>query len=165
MNLNFTNIDQHTIPMPDFKLNWRFTDKTYDKLPDQDLDELKPLDENGARFIWNYYMTRANLHEGFPFRKGFFSSVDQRALTDDGEKDIRTWLHEKGIAPSHRVFVSWDPYLAMIVPWNLFRKYFDCFYYTGSDDLTVLDQHLNWALLCHHADSFYFGTKEPFKTN
>lgn len=51
----------------------------------------------------------------------------------------------------------------MIVPWRLLIKYFDNFYYGGSDDLIVIDQSLNWALLFYHEDEIYFGTNKVFK--
>ncbi len=51
----------------------------------------------------------------------------------------------------------------MIVPWKLVVKYFDSFYYGGSDDLTIIDKSLNWALLFFHEDEIYFGTNNEFK--
>jgi hypothetical protein len=50
----------------------------------------------------------------------------------------------------------------MIVPWKLLIKYFDSFYYPSSDDLTVIDQSLNWALIFMHYDEVYFGTNKDF---
>ena len=48
-------------------------------------------------------------------------------------------------------------------PWKIFIKYFDSFYYPGSDDLTVCDESLQWALLFYHEDEIYFGTNKDFK--
>lgn len=41
MNIDFDNIFQHTIPMNEFKLKWRFTEEKYDKLPSQQFAKLK----------------------------------------------------------------------------------------------------------------------------
>ncbi len=56
------------------------------------------------------------------------------------------------------VFLSWQPEDAMIVPWKLLIKYFDSFYY-GGDDLTIIDESLNWSILFYHEDEVYFGAK------
>ena len=49
----------------------------------------------------------------------------------------------------------------MIVPWKLFIKYFDSFY--NSDDLTIIDQSLTWALLFYHESEIYFGTNNDYE--
>lgn len=41
-------------------------------------------------------------------------------------------------------------------------KYWDLFYYGSSDDLTIIDDSLNWALLFHHEGVIYFGTNQDF---
>ncbi len=46
----------------------------------------------------------------------------------------------------------------MIVPWKMLVKYFDDFYYGVSDDLTIIDDYMNWALFFHHEGQIYFGT-------
>ena len=49
----------------------------------------------------------------------------------------------------------------MIVPWKLLIKYFDDFDY--ADDLTVIDQSLNWAMLFFHEGTIYFGSNEKYE--
>lgn len=159
MNVSFIDINRHITPMSEFKLNWRFTGERFDQLPDHDLDQLNALNEKAAQFVWKHYMSDIDLHKDFPFKKDYFKTIDQIELTHNNGNEIRKWLHEKGIEPYHQVFLSWEPDLAMMIPWALFIKYFDCFYYPGSDDLTVLDDSLNWALLCDHEEFLYFGTK------
>jgi len=61
------------------------------------------------------------------------------------------------------VYVSWDSQNGAIVPWKILIKYFDVFYYQGSDDLSVFDENLNWALIFAHWETIYFGTKDEFK--
>jgi hypothetical protein len=53
----------------------------------------------------------------------------------------------------------------MIVPWNILIKYFDSFYYSSSDDLTVINPDLIWALLFYHEDEIYFGTNKAYNLN
>lgn len=159
MNISFANLQQCIIPIFNFELKWRFTNDKYDRLPFRDLNQLTPLNREGAYFLWKYYMIDTVLHKDFPFRRNFFSVIDHKDLGSDNPKEIHNWLFKKSISASNPVFLSWEPNLAMITPWSIFVKYFDCFFYPGSDDLTVLDESLSWALLCHHAEFLYFGRK------
>lgn len=140
--------------MDDFQLQWRFTDEKYDKLPAQHLAQLKPLDREGSKFLWDYIAT-INLHDDTPFKKDFFRIIDSARILEDNQKEIKKWLYRRGIPFDKTVFLSWQATEGMIVPWKLLIKYFDSFYYSSSDDLTVIDQSLNWALLFHHTDEIY----------
>ncbi len=164
MNIDFKNIFQHVIPMDDFRYKWRFTDEKYDKLPESHLDQLKPLDQESALFLAEY-ISKANLHNDVPFRKNFFRTIDKAKILDGNEQEIKKWLYQRGLPFDKPVFLSWGTADAMIVPWKLLIKYFDAFYYSGSDDLTVFDQSLEWALLFFHEDEIYFGTNKNFKPN
>lgn len=162
MSVDFSNIFQHVIPMDDFRLKWRFVDEKYSKLPAQCLGELKPLDQDAAKFLWDY-IAKTSLHDDVPFKKGFFRVIDKARILEKNDKRIKKWLFQRGIPFGKPVFLSWQPTEAMIVPWKLLIKYFDSFYYSSSDDLTVIDQSLNWALLFYHEDEIYFGTNKEFK--
>ncbi len=162
MSIDFDNIFQHVIPMDDFRLKWRFTEEKYDKLPDQHLDQLKPLDSEAAKFLWDF-IEKINLHKDTPFKKDFFRTIDKARILDSNEREIKKWLYQRGLPFDKPVFLSWQPTDAMIVPWKLLIKYFDSFYHGVSDDLTVIDQSLNWALLFYHEDEIYFGTNTDFK--
>lgn len=147
--------------MTDFRLSWRFTDERYHKLPDQHLEQLIPLDEDASGFLWDY-ISKSGLHHGTPFRQDFFRTIDSTRVTIGGEEEVRKWLHRRGLPFSKRVFLSWQPTDAMIVPWEIVVEYFDAFYYSGADDLTVIDESLMWALLFHHDDEVYFGTNGDY---
>jgi hypothetical protein len=164
MNLSFDHIFEHEIPLGDFVLNWRFTDERYNKLPDEHLEQLKPLDKAAAQFLWDY-ISGKNLHADFPFKKDLFHNIDKTIVSIGNQTSIKEWLCQRGLAPDKKVFLSWDKENAMTIPWKLLTEYFDSFYYPSSDDLTVIDQSLNWALLFYHQDEIYFGSKEDFKTS
>ena len=157
MTIDFDNIFDHTIPMEDFVLNWRFTEEKYTKLPVEHLEQLKPLDKPAAQFLWDY-ISRTNLHGDFPFKKDLFHTIDKTTISIGNEKEIKEWLYQCGLAIDQPVFLSWDNENAMIVPWKFLIKYFDSFYYPSSDDLTIIDKSLNWALLFYHEDDIYFGS-------
>jgi len=61
MNIDFDSIDEHVIPMNDFRLKWRFTDKKHDKLPSQHIEQLKPLNKKASKFIWDF-IVNTDLH-------------------------------------------------------------------------------------------------------
>ena len=95
MNIDFDNIFQHVISVDDFRLKWRFTDEKYDKLPEQHLDQLKPLDNEAAKFLWDY-IGKINLHTDTPFKKDFFRTIDKARILEGNEKEIKKWLLSKG---------------------------------------------------------------------
>ena len=162
MKIDFDDIFEHIIPMDQFQLNWRFTDEKYNKLPKQHLEQLKPLDKEASKFLWDF-IANTNLHDDTPFKKDFFRTIDRAKILDGNEKEIKKWLYHRGLPFDKQVYLSWDTENAMIVPWKLVVKYFDSFYYGGSDDLTIIDKSLNWALLFFHEDEIYFGTNNEFK--
>lgn len=104
-------------------------------------------------------MVNINLHKGFPFKRDLFNKINTVAINKN-EKEIKDWLSKRGLTSEQEVFVSWDSDTAMIVPWKLLIKYFDDFYYSSSDDLTVINQSNTWALLFHHSDIIYWGQNE-----
>ncbi|MDD7887451.1 hypothetical protein [Flavivirga sp. 57AJ16] len=52
--MTFENLNKHIIPMTEFTLKWRFTEEKYDRLSEQHLNALKPLDKVGAEFLANF---------------------------------------------------------------------------------------------------------------
>jgi hypothetical protein len=159
MGVDFDNIKDHVISMDDFNLKWRFTDENYDKLPQLHIDQLKPLDHPASKFLWDFIVA-TNLHNDIPFKHDFFRNIDKAKILEGNEKEIKKWLYQRRIPFDKMVYLSYQPDTAIIVPWKLLIKYFDSFYY--SDDLTVFDQSLNWALLFFHEDEIYFGTNKDF---
>ena len=161
MKTGFDNIHDHIIPMEEFRLNWRFTEERYGILPEIHLHQLKPLNKEASNFLWDFIL-HSGMHEDTPFKKDFFKSVDKAKILDANHKEIKKWLYQRGLPFEKEVFLSWQPDEAMIVPWKLLIKYFDNFYYSTSDDLSVIDQSLNWALLFYHEDEIYFGSNEGY---
>lgn len=162
MKIDFNNIYDHIISMDKFRMNWRFTDPKYDVLPDIHLNQIKPLDDKAAKFLWDYILFN-NLHNDTPFTKGFFRTIDKVLITEDNNNDIKKWLYQRALPFDKDVFLSYQPDTAIIAPWKIVIKYFDSFQYQYSDDLTIIDQSLNWALLFFHEGRVYFGTNEDYK--
>ena len=161
MAIDFDNIYEHVISMDDFDLKWRFTEDKFDKLPREHIQKIKPLDKEASLFLWDFIM-QSNLHDDVPFKKGLFRIIDKAKILDNNQGEIKKWLYQRGFAFDKSVFLSWQPTEAAIVSWKLFIKYFDSFYYSSSDDLTIIDRSLNWSLLFYHEDEIYFGTNEKY---
>lgn len=159
--VDFGNIFKHTVPLDDFRLKWRFSDPKHDQLPMIHLEQLMPLNTEASKFIWDYIQD-ANLHADMPFKNGLFRTIFKMKMLVGNEPEVKKWLYQRWLPFEKQVFLSWHPTEAMIVPWKIFIKYFDSFYYSCADDLTVIDQSLNWALLFFHDDEIYFGTNEEF---
>ena len=162
MIVTFENIKSHRISLESFLMNYRFTEEKHRILPDDHLKQLIPLDAEGSKFLWDF-IKETRLHGNIPFKEDFFRIIDKAAILLGNEEEIRKWLYRRGFAFDKEVILSWTPTEAMIAPWKLFIKYFDSFFYGGSDDLTIFDCSLNWALLFYHQDEIYFGTNLDFK--
>lgn len=154
MEISFETIADHTIPVNDFSLNWRFIEN----LPLSVANQLKPLNQTASTFL-NAVITDKRLHQHMPFKKGFFNKVEKIKITGNNDDAIRGWLSALQIPLDKQVFLSWDNSTNMIAPWGLVIQYFDDFYYPSSDDLTIFDQTLNWAVLFSHSGVVYYGTK------
>jgi hypothetical protein len=161
MNVDFDSISEHVISMDNFPLKWRFTEEKYDKLPVEHVRQIKPLDKEASQFLWEFII-QSNLHDDVPFKKGLFRTIDKAKILDNNQENIKKWLYQRGFPFDKMVFLSWQPTEAAIVPWKIFIKYFDSFYYGSSDDLTIIDRSLNWSLLFYHEDEIYFGTNEKY---
>ena len=159
MHVDFTNIYDYIIPIKDFSLGWRFTDEKYNKLPDAHLNQLQPLNTEASEFLWKY-ISDSRLHDDTPFKRNYFKTIDKAKILIANDSEIKKWLYHRGLPFNKNVFLSWQPSEAMIVPWKIFIKYYDNFYYT--DDLTIIDDSLTWALLFYHENEIYFGTNKDF---
>lgn len=162
--IGFNNITDNLIDINSFNLKWRFTDPKYTNLPTEHLNQLKPLNKKASKFLWDYIIN-TKIHSDIPFKKDFFKTIDKAKISLGNEKIIKKWLYKRGFPFEKEVYLSWQPDTAMIVPWKLFVKYFDSFYYSTSDDLSIIDESLNWALLFYHEDEIYFGTNEKFESS
>lgn len=160
--VGFNNIENYVVEIDQFQLKWRFTEEEYNVLPTEHLEQLKPLDKEAAKFL-DKFIANTNLHDDVPFKKGFFKTEEWIEYKIDGEEEIKKWLYQRGFPFDKKVFLSWGSESAMIAPWKLVVKYFDDFFYGMSDDLTLFDETLNWAILFFHESQVYFGTNEKYE--
>ncbi len=160
--MTFEKLNRHIIPMTEFTLKWRFTEEKYGLLSEQHIAELKPLDKTGAEFLADYIST-CRLHSQMPFKNDLFRNLDKVRILDGNEKEITRWLYQRAIPFDKEVYLSWDDRNGMITKWEFLVKYWDSIFYGDSDDLTVFDQSLEWALLFFHEDEIHFGTNKEYE--
>jgi hypothetical protein len=151
-----------TIPMDQFPLKWRFTDPRYDVLPTIHLAQVKPLAPADAKRLWDLIL-QAEIHRALPFTQGHFLSVVSTHIGDSHrnqveDRRVRKWLYQRGVPFRQRVWLSYQRDRAIETTWKMLVKYWTAFYYPISDDLTVIDGSLNWALLFFHEHEVFFGS-------
>jgi len=154
-----------TIPMSDFAMKWRFTDPKYDVLPHDHLAQVHPLDDQSAELIWKL-IHDSNVHAVDPFKPGFFKHQESTEIGDSHgtqieDARIRKWLYRCALPFDHSIYLSWQPTLAIKTTWKMLVKYWTSFYYPISDDLSVIDESLDWCILFHHEHEIHFGTNRP----
>lgn len=163
LKITFKELDNHIIPMSEFHLKWRFTEEKYNLIPKQHLDELKPLDKTGAKFLAEYIDT-CRVHHQMPFKNGLFKNLDKIKVTANSNKQITKWLYQRALPFNKDVYLCWDTNDGMITKWKYVVKYWNSIFYGGCDDLTVFDQSLEWCLLFYHEDEIYFGTNKKYES-
>jgi len=149
MEVTFENITHSTVLLSEFELGWRFNKV----LTEDQQSKMKPLNKRGSEFLFEYLETN-ELHKEIPFKKDFFKYVEKIEIDD--KKQVQIWLSKIGLN-NEEVFLSWNKENGMIVPYKLLVENFDDFYYESSDDLTVFQKGLDWAILFFHAKQIYFG--------
>src|SRR5262245_36909939 len=123
--------------MEQFALKWRFTDPRYRVLPSVHLDQVRPLSAESSRRLWDLTLP---LLRDLPFTPGLFSTVDSVLLdkaTSSAIRDVRKWLFNRGVPFKSVVYLSYRPECSITTTWKMVVKYWDDFWYPGSDDLTV----------------------------
>jgi len=157
--MNFKEIDKHIIPLEEFVLSWRFTDKKYDELPVSHIKELKPFNKDASQFI-DKLIKEKNIHNQFPFNNDTHILIDKVEIIDGNDKEIQHWLSQRNLSSEDQVYLSWDSETSLKTKWKYVVEYWDTFYYSVSDDLTIFDESMDWMLLFFHENEIYWGTSK-----
>ena len=151
--------DLKYIPMESFPLKWRFTSPSHRIVPPIHLVQIKPLAPESAGRVRE--LQRPVYFDGFPLRCGVFQTWEVVSLQDEtpgGVRAVRKWLYLRGIPFSTQVFLSYGRRdRAIETTWKVLVKYWDDFWYPGSDDVLVTDASLLWALFFWHEREAFFG--------
>ena len=140
--------------LEDFPLKWRWTDALWNKLPDEDLDKIRPLTSIEAAKLDEY--SNEFVGDGGLLDTKFID-ID-RIETSSDEETVNRWLGEKSDDNTQEIIVSWDKQLAVMIDWGTFRKYWDDFCYPASDDVAIFPTSAAWILFYFHDEYFEFGS-------
>ena len=153
------------LPIADWPLSWRL-DQWGSIIPAHHLAQMQTLGPEDANRIWKLILD-AEIHADFPFKRGLFPSIESLSLQPVSHQDdfrtvrrtVKKWLFQRGIPFGRRIYLSYQPDWAVMTTWKMLIRYWDLFYYSISDDLTVIDDTMTWALLFFHEHEIHFGTR------
>lgn len=148
---------QKTIPLEEFELKWRFTDEKYNVLPGHHLSKIQPLCSVANESLGNYLFEESGLMGQYKLNEEKFSSIIELDLGTKSENEAQQWLKNLNIDTKETVLLFWDSWGSAFTNWNIFKMYYDDFYYPVADDLIVTDKNLNWILYFFHEEIVYYG--------
>ncbi len=128
----------------EFPLAWRWTQASHAVLPDQVIDQLRPL--NPAEAMRVHTIPVAERPPGISC-----------STNNPDPSGVQVWLRRVQPDVAARVYVSWDQDLAIETTWRIFTQYWDDFCYPSSDDVTVIPVAGSWRLDYYHYEQFEFS--------
>lgn len=136
--------------------------------PPEHLDQIRPLDRQAAKFLWDFEQ-QVRLTSFEPDSGKYFRSAEKFSFGESSEQRVKKWLYERSIPFSANCFLSFDPDCAFWLTWKMVIHYSKDLFF--AHDTVVWDRSLNWALYYHHDDVFHFvkdriydGEAEQLKT-
>lgn len=156
--MELSDLSKYSIQISEFTLKWRFTDSRYNLLSEIELEQINPLNNKASNYLYScsseftYIELVSNNLELF--------SINQEIFIDNyGDDKVTKWLKQLNVKENQTIYLSWDKITGAMTNWNLLVKYWDAFYYPGSDDLLVFDESRNWFLFFSHAESIHWKVK------
>ena len=153
--LAFSDLDY--VPLQQFSLRWRFTDRRCNQLSEAELAQIRPLSLSASGSVHRVIMSFVG-DDKSPFPARGFGNVTQCDTSGDAQVG-RFWL--EGVLPSaeNQVLVSWDANVAVVTMLSLFTRFWDDFCYPGSDDTTIVPFDLSWIVQYRHWEALFFATR------
>lgn len=150
MKVSLDNIEAFKIPLDDYISKWLFTDENDQLASKEHQDQIFPLTEEAANFLWEYE-GRIRVFSSEKYFK-HISTFDSSAST---QQEIKKYLYNLGIPFSQKVFISQQPNAGFVLTWKMVIKYAHNLFW--ANDQTVWDRTWNWKLEFHHDGVFTFG--------
>ena len=139
--------------MEKFPLNWRWTDKKYCLLSEDEIAQIRPFSPSSAKELWKKSLKLIDSSKEFSPSPELFESIE---VIDSNDTDkVTVWLKDK--MPSESIFVSWQPDTAVMTNTDLFIKYWDEFCYPSSDDVTIWPENEAWVINYWHYEKLCYG--------
>src|SRR5258708_2553114 len=142
------------ISLDDFSLKWRWTDKTWNELPKDDLKTIRPTVSEKAKELCEHSLKYFS-HYGLS--ANCFINVALFETSTREKEEVANWLRSKLGNNDEELVVCWDMKTAAIVGKDVFVKYWDDFCYPASDDVSIFPLDLEWMLGYFHDEYFEFG--------
>jgi hypothetical protein len=150
VKITLDNIEQFSVPLDDYIAKWIFTDENEQLASDEHKDQIFPLTEQAAKFLWDF-----DIQLGIDCTEKYFKTVTAFDSSSADQATIKKYLCNLGIPFTQRVFIAMQPDLGFILTWKKVIKYSHNLFFAY--DQVVRDRTLNWALQFHHDDIFTFG--------
>ncbi len=152
-------------PISNWRLAWRL-EQWGSRIPENHLAQMFALNDGDSRRVWSHTVS-AGIHDALTFKRGLYSTVESLRLNPVERQEefkqqgpvVKKWLFHRGVPFRQRVYLSYQPDTAVVTTWKMVILYWDLFYYSISDDLTVIDDSSQWALLFFHEHEVFWGSK------
>ena len=145
-------IEEYLIPIDDHNMRWMFEDDR-GELREESKDQIWGISPEMSQTLWEY-KTHVRIFNDYPKLTKFFKNVETFDASTKSDKEIRKWLHNRGIQYSTKVFNIHQPNTGFLLTWKMVIKHYEILY---SSDALFWDLTLNWGLVCHHDGLFTFG--------
>jgi len=153
---DFNNISNREMFRPD-KRTLFGTSEDFDSLPAPHKEQIRFLDHHAFVYLRTLFRVAQMGGTGSfkDFSKDDYKEIEEFNDKDNGEKQLKQWLYERGIPFSKNVFILADQ--AIYTTWKIIVEYaFEAFW---NKDVYVFDQSLTWCLFHFHHDKYFFGNK------
>lgn len=150
MKITLENIEQFSVPLNDYNNQWIFTNENDELASDEHKDQIFPLTEQAAKFLWDF-----DMQLGVECTEKYFKKITTFDSSSADQTTIRKYLYNLGIPFSRKVFIAMQPHIGFVLTWKMVIKYSHNLFFAY--DQVIRDRTLNWALEFHHDDIFTFG--------
>jgi hypothetical protein len=147
-----TDLKNHLIPIDNHIMRWMFEDEN-GIISEESKDQIWGISPEMSQTLWDYE-TQVQIFNDYPKLTKFFKEVETFDASTKSDKEIKKWLHKRGIKYSTKVFDIHQPDTGFLLTWKMVIKHYEILY---SSDALFWDLTLNWGLICHHDGLFTFG--------
>jgi hypothetical protein len=126
-------------------------------------DQIFFLNDKASEFIGNYIESSKMITGPVwkPFNERYFKIIEEFDVTENCEKEIKKWLHNKAIPFDKIVYIEGDRSgQSIALTWKMVIKYWEGLFF--SDDIIIFDETLNWGLFYFHEDKLFFGNEKIY---
>lgn len=147
-------VEQDYIPLETFRLIWRWTDPRWNVLPQDALNDIRPLTESKAAEIHTRTLA---FHPDTGFTPGRYELADQLETSDKNVAQVGNWLRSQVPELAESIVLSWNQEDALVTTAATFCDFWDDFCYPASDDIVISPLSEAWMLVWWHEEVFFFG--------